>query len=152
MPLAPKNGDGTTPAVPGSRKVKAAIDAMVWKGLSRKEAAEAAGLQEHSLYQALRLPLTLHYLNEQMKVLRRSERSKSVHTIIELRDTSNSDKVKLEAAKMLMDEEGTEALGSAVIRHAGVTIVIESAKDVGSLAGTGQVIEHIPSDINELDE
>src|SRR5437868_3347130 len=64
-----------------TRKVRAAIDAMVWQGLKRSEAAQTAGMTDHSLYVALRSPhVKAHYLAE-CEVLRTSGRARRLHRL-----------------------------------------------------------------------
>jgi hypothetical protein len=86
-------------------KVRAAINRMIWEGKQRKAAAEASGLADESLRQALLKPLVLRFYNEQLDVLRSSARPRALQRIIELSDKSGSEKVGLDAAKYL-DSEG----------------------------------------------
>lgn len=137
----------------GSALVKSAVDAMVWHAMDRADAAKHAGMQDESLRLALKRPHVLDYYREQMKVLRTSAQSKAMNTIIELMNTSGSDKVRLEASLRLL-EDGEKAHTEGVsIRHAGVTIVIEAAKDVvGRVVGRPQVIDVKANDISDIDD
>jgi len=58
--------DTTKPdRVPVTGKVRAAIEAMIWQGLPRDQAAQVAGISEHGLYKALRkAPVKAWYLAE----------------------------------------------------------------------------------------
>src|SRR5262249_40548519 len=56
-------------------KLYRAIDAMVWAGSSRKEAAQMAGLSDHGLRQALRRPHVLAFYLSECEVLRLSGRA-----------------------------------------------------------------------------
>lgn len=87
-------------------RVRKTIDAMVFQGRNRDEAARQAGLTEGAIYQALRKPAVLAFYNEQLEVLRHSERARNLHKGIELRDGAASEKVQLEAAKWLHGESG----------------------------------------------
>jgi hypothetical protein len=65
-------------------RLKRAVDAMVWQAASRKEAAEMAGMTDHSLRAALKRPHVMaHYLAE-CEVLRLSGRAKRLHRLEEI--------------------------------------------------------------------
>jgi hypothetical protein len=84
-----------------TRQVKTAIEAMVWQGLKRADAAQAAEMKDNSLYVALRRPdVKSHYLQE-LEVLRLSERARSVFRLTELRDQDDNKMVAFNAAKEL---------------------------------------------------
>lgn len=72
---------GRAPARQISRKVATAIEAMVWQGLPRREAAQVAGLEEHSLYKAMRLPPVKAEYLAQCEVLRTSGRARRIHRL-----------------------------------------------------------------------
>lgn len=93
-----------------SRKVKRAIDLMVFEGLKRSIAAEKAGLKDHALYVALRQPHVLAYLNDQQGVLRTSARARSIARIDNLADDADSEHVQLEANKYLLGIEGVSVV------------------------------------------
>lgn len=59
-----------------SRKVRTAIEAMVWGGLKRHEAAERAGMKDNSLYVALRKPDVKALYLAECEVLRLSGRAR----------------------------------------------------------------------------
>lgn len=84
-----------------SRKVKRAIDAMIWQGMSRKEAASHAELADESMRQALLKPQVIQYYNEQLDVLRTGGRATALNRIVSLARKSDSEKVGLDAAKYL---------------------------------------------------
>ena len=97
---------------------------MVWLGLGRKDAAHYAGLVEHSLYVALRLPHVKAWYLAQLEVLRTSERAKSLHRLLELRDGKNG-QVAIQAIRTLerMDDEADRKPAAA--QHGpGLQIVI----------------------------
>lgn len=93
-----------------SKRVRVAIDAMVFEGLKRADAAEKAGITDNALYIALRKPDVLAYLNTQQGVLRTSARARSIARIDNLADTSDSDHVKLDANKYLLGIEGVSVV------------------------------------------
>lgn len=81
-------------------KNKAAIEAMVFEGLKRSEAAELVGLTDHALRTALTKPHVLAYLNDQIEVLRTSGRPRALHKMIGLLD-AKTERIQFEAAKYL---------------------------------------------------
>lgn len=89
-----------------TRKVKAAIDLMVFSGQNRDTAADSAGLHRDSMRKALKRPDVLAYLREQQQVLRTSEAARSIKRVADLADTSKSDAVKLDANELLLGLEG----------------------------------------------
>lgn len=64
-----------------TRVVKAAIDAMVWQGMKREDAAQAAGMKDNSLYVALRRPEVKAYYLDQCEVLRTSGKARRIHRL-----------------------------------------------------------------------
>jgi hypothetical protein len=67
-------------------RLKRALDAMVWEGLMRKQAAETANLSEHSLHVALRRPRVRRYYLEGLDQLRLSARARNIHVLEEIRE------------------------------------------------------------------
>lgn len=108
-----------------TRKVRTAIQAMVWQGLKRAEAAQVAGLTEHSLYVALRSPhVKAAYLAE-LDVLRTSERARNIHTLAEVRDQTSNQMARVQAVKAL-EQIADEEQGTSGIRRApGLQIVVQ---------------------------
>ena len=90
-----------------SSMIKAAVDAMVFEGVSRPEAAKAAGCGEDNLRLALKRPNVLAYLNEQSRVLRTSAAARSIARIDNLADKATSEHVQFESNKFLLGIEGT---------------------------------------------
>lgn len=99
-------------------KTKAAIEAMVFEGKHRKEAAADAGMVDESLRQMLLKPHVLLYLNQCMEVLRTSERPRSLLKVVQLRDKAGSERVQLDAAKYIdgMDR-GAHQVGATVVNN-----------------------------------
>lgn len=81
-------------------KNREAIEAMVYEGLKRSDAAERVGLTDHALRTALTKPHVLAYLNQCMEVLRTGLRPRALHTMGELLETKN-ESVKFKAAEYL---------------------------------------------------
>jgi hypothetical protein len=95
-----------------TRKVRAAIAAMVWSGSKRSEAAELAGMSDHGLRAALRRPhVKAAYLGE-LAVLRDSERARNVHALVDVRDGSNA-MARVSAARSL--EEMADPGGRSIV-------------------------------------
>ena len=85
-----------------------AIEAMVWEGASRKEAAERAGLSDHGLRQALRRPHVLAHYRAECEVLRASGRAKRLHRLEELAqqdENRNAAVAAIKTAEQLGDEQ-----------------------------------------------
>lgn len=106
-------------------RLKIALDAMVWRGMKRAEAAALAGLKEQSLYVALARPHVRSAYLHQLEVLRNSERARNIHRAIEIRDAANN-KPAMEALKWLhqVDEQaqqvgGTTMPGFVIVLHPG---------------------------------
>jgi len=117
-PLAPLKHRVTT-------KVRTAIDAMVLEGLDRRHASEYAGMADHSLYCALRLPHVKAYYREQLDVLRESERAKNIHRAVQIRDAADN-MPAMQAIKWLEGEPDQSVAGGRgnTTQSPGVTFVI----------------------------
>ncbi|TBY41603.1 hypothetical protein [Rhizobium leguminosarum] len=81
-------------------KTKKAIDAMVFEGKLRKEAAEFAGMSDETLRQMLLKPHVLAYLNQQQDVLRTSARPRALRKMVDLLD-AKTERIQFESAKYL---------------------------------------------------
>ena len=71
-------------------KLRRAIEAMVWEGSCRPDAAKSAGLRDHSLREALRKAHVKAYYRGQLEVLRTSERARNIHRLCEIRDAADN--------------------------------------------------------------
>lgn len=127
---------------------------MVWQGLPRKQAAEAAGISEHGLYKALRKPpVKALYLSE-MDVLRTSERARNFHVLCEVRDQTANQMARVNAVKALEQvDDDTER--KAASRTPGVVIQIVQqgpavtsvmAHEHGNAAKPLITNDHVPDD------
>jgi hypothetical protein len=98
-------------------RLRRAIQSMIWEGLTRRAAAEAAGLKEHSLYVALRKSHVRAALLREMEVLRTSERPRNILALVNIRDFSENDMARLGAAKTLeaLSEESTARTSSVPV-------------------------------------
>jgi hypothetical protein len=107
-------------------KLKVAIEAMIWEGLPRADAAAKAGMADSSLRFALRKPHVLAHHNAELAALRTSLRARNVHRLNDIGDKSSNDMARVQAVKTL--EQMTDV---AEQRHVpgqsatpGVTIII----------------------------
>jgi hypothetical protein len=89
-------------------KLYKAVEAMVWEGASRKQAAQAASLTDHGLRQALRRPHVLAFYLAECEVLRTSGKAKRLHRLEQLAeqdDNRNAAVAAIKAAEQLSDIE-----------------------------------------------
>jgi hypothetical protein len=107
-----------------TRRVKAAIDAMVWQGLKRDEAAQFANLKDNSLYVALSKPDVRAYYLQQLDVLRTSERARNFHALVDVRDQTGNAMARVNAVKAMEQIEQVSDHVGVLGRAPGVTIVI----------------------------
>lgn len=143
-----------------TKRVKAAIEAQVFDGLRRAEAAQKAGIAEHTLYQALRKPSVLSYWNECLQVLRTGERARNVHRLVEIRDQDDNKTAAVQAVKVL--EEAADHRASSApgrVTTPGVVIVIGGSRDGRVIADQGLIEinpltdnEDVPNADSEQDE
>lgn len=129
-----------------SDAVKTAIDAMVFEGRKRPDAADLAGLKDDSLRKALSKPDALAYLNEQMEVLRTAGRARALHTMTDLLDDKNSS-VKFKAAEYLDGQNrGSHTVGgNTVINNTQInnTVNVTPGYVIRIGASKGRQIEHL---------
>jgi hypothetical protein len=104
---------------------KAAIDAMVWEGLKRSDAAAKAGLTDHALYVALTKPHVRSYYMQQLDVLRTSERARNIHTLAEVRDQTSNQMARVQAVKALeqLDDDANPAAAAKSLPGLQIVIV-----------------------------
>jgi hypothetical protein len=120
-------------------KVKAAIDAMVWEGLKRDDAALQAGMKDNSLYVALRRPEVKAYYLAECEVLRTSGRARRIHRLEEMQEQNDNKAAVVNAILalegMANDQAAANAQQSAV---PGVIVQIITQAPVKDV----QTIEH----------
>jgi hypothetical protein len=85
-------------------RTRAAIENMVWKGMTRPEAAASIGMTNNGLYKSLKNPEALKYYQNECEMLRSGQRHRNLHEAIRLRETSTSDKARIEAMKFLEND------------------------------------------------
>jgi hypothetical protein len=127
-------------------KLKAALDAMVWEGLKRNDAAIAAGLAESSLRFALRKPHVLAYFRAETAALRENLRARNLHRLDAIADSSKNDMAKVASIKVL------EQIADVAEQHnrpgetqsPGVCIIIQQAPAPAGIAPPMITIESVP--------
>jgi hypothetical protein len=113
---------------PITRKAKDAIDAMVWLGLPRDEAAKKAGLSDHGLYKALRSPPVKAYYLAECEMLRTSGRARRIHRLEAMLEQSDNKAAVINAALALEGMGNDQASVSAQQKQSpGVVIQIINA-------------------------
>lgn len=108
-------------------KLKAALDAMVWEGKPRAEAAAAAGMADSSLRFALRKPHVLAHYNTELAALRTSLRARTVHRLDNIADNSKNDMARVSAMKTLealSDQAEEKRRSGETTMLPGLTVVI----------------------------
>lgn len=81
------------------------VEAMVFEGLSRQDAAKKVSMTDRAARYALNDRAVMVAYRQQLQILRESEKPKSVHRLAALRDQEKSLKVSLEASKFLAADE-----------------------------------------------
>lgn len=114
-----------------SATVRTAIEAMVWQGLKRPDAAQMAGMKDNSLYIAMRKPDVKAYYLAECEVFRLSGRAKRLHRLQALADqdeNKNAAVAAIKAAEQISDP--VAALGPHAQRLPGITIVIQGGSAI----------------------
>jgi hypothetical protein len=123
-------------------KVRTAIEQMVWSGLKRDQAAQKAGLTDHSLYVALRSPhVKAHYLAE-CEVLRVSGRARRIHRLEQMVEQDDNKAAVVNAALALERLGDSEDSQRAAKSLPGLQIVI-----VQGGAAQPPMIDVLPTDL-----
>jgi hypothetical protein len=113
-----------TPWVTG--KVKAAIEAMVWQGLKRDQAAQLAGMKDNSLYVAFRRPEVKAFYLAQCEMLRLSGKARRIHRLNEMVEQDDNKAAVVNAA-MALERMGDDNPASSLnnSRSPGVVVIIQ---------------------------
>ena len=82
-------------------KLKVAIEQMVWHGARRAEAAEKAGMKDHSLRAALRKAHVMAHYHSELGVLRESTRAKNFHRLDDIAEVSPNAMARVAAIKTM---------------------------------------------------
>ena len=98
------------------------IEAMVYEGLTRQEAAAQVQMTDRAARYAMADRAVMNAYQGALKILRESERPKSFHRLAALRDQDKSLKVSLDASKALaFDDHGGPVINVGV----GVNVAIQ---------------------------
>ena len=109
--------DGRSSPLKVTGKLRIAIEQMVWHGARRAEAAEKAGLKDHSLRAALRKGHVMAHYHAELGVLRESARARNFHRLDDIAESSPNAMAKVAAIKVM--EAISEPLASvASLSHA----------------------------------
>ncbi|MET4170820.1 hypothetical protein ABIB99_001902 [Bradyrhizobium sp. LA6.1] len=108
-----------------SGKLARAIEFMVWEGARRQDAAEKAGLKDHSLRAALRKPHVLQHYNAELGVLRESVRAKNFHRLDEIADGPNA-MARVQAIRTMEGQAEEQRNAPASTVRPGLVIVINA--------------------------
>jgi len=115
-PLPTKSAAKPAKPLKVTGKNKVALDLMVWEGLKRSEAAEKAGLTDHSLYVALTKPHVKAYYIQQCEVLRTSGRARRIHRLEQMQEQDDNKAAVVNAIlalERLGDSQVTGAAGQS---------------------------------------
>ncbi len=134
-------------------KLRRAIDAMVWQGLRRDDAAAAAGLQVHSLREALRKPHVKQAYLAECEVLRVSGLARNIHRLEEIRDAANN-MPAVQAIDRLMRSPDADQVRPGAVMAPGlvVQINVQSSAPMAHKRGDNDkpLIDHDnPPDVHE---
>lgn len=107
-------------------RVRAAIEAMVWQGLKRDEAAEHAGFTDHALYCAMRKPHVKALYLAECEQLRISGRARRIHRLNELSEQNDNLNAAVSAIKAneQLGEQVLDGRGFGETLSPGITIRI----------------------------
>ncbi|WP_143039852.1 hypothetical protein [Bradyrhizobium lablabi] len=125
-----------------TNKVRTAIDAMVWEGLPRSEAAVKAEISEHGLYKALCKPPVKAYYAQQCEVLRTSGRARRIHRLEAMLE-QNDNKAAVINAALALESIGTDQATANTAQSAMPGVVIQIVTHAPA-APPAMTIEHSP--------
>jgi hypothetical protein len=141
-----------------SGKLKVALDAMLYEGSRRAEAAAAAGMKDHSLREAFKKPHVAAYYNAGLHVLRTSERARNISALAKVRDDSENGMAVVSAAKaleQLAEPSGPGGAGGGRARAGwaidltdqapGLVIVIQQPRQPATTEEPGLTIDVTPN-------
>lgn len=97
---------------------------MATQGLCRKEAAQATGLKDHSLYVALTKPHVQAYKNRVLREYRENTAERAYVRVAELGEEAASEHVKLDANKTLLSLDKRYVAASKTIHEGTVNHVV----------------------------
>lgn len=119
-------------------RLKTAIDAMVWLGLTRKLAAEHAGMTEHGLYTALRKPHVKAFYLSECEVLRTSGRARRIHRLEAMLEQDDNKAAVINAALALDRVTDQEVAGKSAALP-GLQIIIQQTVSAPVVSGPSPI-------------
>ena len=127
-------------------KLRHALDAMIWEGLTSDEAATQFDFRVRSLRDALSRPHVLAYIRTEREVLRASVMPKNIHRLREIRDAADN-MPAVNAIKLLEElgddhsqrQSGISASPGVTIRV--VTVVQQPVSVEGPIYGQSKAID-----------
>lgn len=136
-------------------KNRAAIEAMVWEGLKRPDAAVKAGLTDHSLYVAMTKPHVKAFYLAQCEMLRLSGKARRIHRLNEMVE-QNDNKAAVINAALALEGMGSDNPSSSLNnqRSPGVVIQIIGSATISSEPSAGRIphADHTTQVIDNVEE
>jgi hypothetical protein len=133
--------DGRSAPLKVTGKLRIAIEQMVWHGARRAEAAEKAGMKDHSLRAALRKAHVMAHYHAELGVLRESARARNFHRLDGIAEDSPNAMAKVAAIKVM--EAISEPLASVVnLGRAPAGYVIDLSDEATGL--TVRIVSPVP--------
>ena len=142
-------------------KLRIAVEAMVWEGLKRPDAAGRAGMTDHGLRSAMRKGHVLAYYRRELGALREGERARNVHRLVELREQDENRNAAVKAIQVLemTDPEAVRRVGDGTSPGIVIRIIQPAAqplppnpKEIGEVTGVGiRIIEHEPVPVRDTE-
>ncbi len=116
-------------------RLKVALDNMVWAGMKRDDAAQAAGLTPHALYSALRKPHVKQWYLAECEILRTSGRARRIHRLEEIGEATSNLNASVQAIRTLDAPDAANSPGgsSGSPTTPGLTIQIITAPQTVAL-------------------
>ncbi len=104
-----------------SRKVRDAVRLMVWDGLTRKAAAERAGITDQSLYRAFTLAKVKNLYAQELADLRSNGPARAYINMINLAEQAKSEDVRFRANSWIAGVDGlapvSKVQGQVQVNH-----------------------------------
>ena len=140
-------------AIKLSRRLKSAIDLMVWDCLTDSEAAVRTKSHVQTIRLALKQPNARAYFREQCEMLRSRENPRNTHTLIAIRDQDANQMARVAAIKELERSSDQQVTGGAT-RSPGVVVIIQQAGPVPVQPSVQRMAhtDHITQVIDNADE
>lgn len=145
----PARIEGKSDKLKVTGKLRTAIEAMVWQGIARDDAARTAGLVPKSLYNAFRKHHVKAFYLAELDVLRTSARARNIHVLEEVRDQTGNQMARVNAVKALEQLDNVEIASGSHARPAGLTINIISSATPSGITIEAKPLETLQEAANE---